>query len=139
MHPRFFGVVRAAYLFSFFVFSYYVSTFWVSCCDVCYDFRLKTMFGSSLPPVVCMWAHVLVTLFVFVCCLRIVVSNTYCVVFLFCFSPSCVPKCCQFLWIVHSWLPLWYSLTFNYNFPPYLRKFRNCKLTEEIWVDKFYT
>jgi len=20
--------------------------------------------------------------------------------------------CCQFLWIVHFWLPLWYSLTF---------------------------
>ena len=33
--------------------------------------------------------------------------------------------CYQFLWIVHSWLPLWYSLTFNYNFPTYLRKFRN--------------
>ena len=29
-------------------------------------------------------------------CLRIVVSNTYCVVFLFCFSSSC-----QFLWIAH--------------------------------------
>ena len=66
------------------------------------------MFSSSLPPVVCMKAHVLFTLFVFVqfvftssclyegsrliyvicVCLRIVVSNTYCVVFLFCFSSS---------------------------------------------------
>ena len=53
------------------------------------------------------------------------VSNTYCVVFLFCFSSSCVSYvasfsglsmfdcpfvlcilCCQFLWIVHVWLPL---------------------------------
>ena len=57
-------------------------------------------------------------------CLHIVVSNTYCVMFLFCFSLSCVPYicmlpvsldcfcfvflylvyptfvCCQFLWIV---------------------------------------
>ena len=37
-----------------------------SCCDVQYDFRVKTMFGSSLPPVVCRRAHVLFTLFVFV-------------------------------------------------------------------------
>ena len=23
-------------------------------------------------------------------------------------------QCCQYLWIVHFWLPLWYSLTFIY-------------------------
>jgi hypothetical protein len=35
--------------------------------------------------------------YVYLCvCLRIVVSNTYCVVFLFCFSSSCVP-CFQVL------------------------------------------
>ena len=46
-------------------------------------------------------------------CLRIVVSNTYCVVFLFCLSSSCVPyRCCLFLFIVLFWLPLRYSLTF---------------------------
>ena len=38
-------------------------------------------------------------------------GNT-CVVFLVCFSSSCVHLCCQFLWIVHFRLPLWYSLTF---------------------------
>ena len=44
---------------------------------------LKTMFGSSLPPVVCS-THVL---FIYVICvsLRVMVANTYCVVFLFCF------------------------------------------------------
>jgi hypothetical protein len=37
--------------------------------------------------------------YVYLCvCLRIVVSNTYCVVFLFCFSSSCVP-CFQVLWL----------------------------------------
>jgi len=36
------------------------------------------------------------SLLVYGVCLRIVVSNTYYVVFLFCFSSSC----CQFLWIV---------------------------------------
>jgi hypothetical protein len=67
------------------------------------------MFDSSLPPVVCRNAHVLFTLFV---CLHIMVSNTYCVVFLFCFSSSC----CQFLRIVHFWLFLRYSLKFiNHN------------------------
>ena len=38
----------------------------------CCDFRIKTMFGSSLRPVICVR-------------LRIVMSNTYCVVFLFFF------------------------------------------------------
>ena len=37
-----------------------------------------------------------------------------CYVFLLCLSSSCVlcTQCCQFLWIVHSWLPLRFSLTF---------------------------
>ena len=43
------------------------------------------MFGSSLPPVVCKRANVLFTLYEYV------VPNTYCVVFLFCLSSSCVP------------------------------------------------
>jgi hypothetical protein len=54
-----------------------VFTFWVPCRDVRCDFRIKTMFGSS--PVVCRRSHFLYTLFCV--CLRIVVSNTYCVVF----------------------------------------------------------
>ena len=86
-----------------------VFTFWVSCCDVRYDFRLETMFSSSLPPVVCMRDHVLFVggimsclccvVFVFACvqwcptrvvlccvcicvCLRVVVSDACCVVFI---------------------------------------------------------
>ena len=71
--------------------------------------RYLCLFGSSLPPVVCRRSHFLLTLFVFVwffftssclqevscltcvicVCLRTVVSNTYCVVFLFCFCSSC--------------------------------------------------
>ena len=35
-------------------------------------------------------------------CLCIVVFTTFCVVFFFCLSSSCVPYiCCQFLWMVH--------------------------------------
>ena len=40
-------------------------------------------------------------------CLRIVVSNTFFVL---------RTLCCQFLWIVHIWLPLQYSLTFIFQF-----------------------
>jgi hypothetical protein len=38
-------------------------------------------------------------------------------VFLFCLSSSCVlcTQCCQCLWIVHSCLPLRFSLTFIYS------------------------
>ena len=41
-----------------------VLTFYVPCCNVHCDLCIKTMFGSSLPPVVCRRAHVLITLFV---------------------------------------------------------------------------
>ena len=36
---------------------------------------------------------------------------------LICLSLSCVlcSQCCQLLWIIHSWLPLWFSLTFIYG------------------------
>ena len=40
------------------------------------------------------WMHALITLFVLYLC--IVVSNTYCVVFLFCLSSSCIPYVASF-------------------------------------------
>ena len=43
-----------------------VFTFWVPCCDVRYDFHIKAMFGSSLPPVVCRRTRVIFTFFVVV-------------------------------------------------------------------------
>ena len=46
----------------------YVLMFWVPCCDVRYDFYIKTMFCSSLPQVVCGRPHVL---FKFACVLTI--------------------------------------------------------------------
>ena len=45
IHPRFFGG-------SVFLIFLCVFKFWIPCCDVRYDFRIKTMFGSSLPPVI---------------------------------------------------------------------------------------
>jgi hypothetical protein len=38
-------------------------TFLVPCSDVRYDFYIKAMFGSSLPPVVCRTGHVLFRMF----------------------------------------------------------------------------
>ena len=45
-------------------------------------------------------------------CLCIVVSNTSCVVFFVLFVFVLCVRYCQFLWIVHSWLPFRFSLTF---------------------------
>jgi hypothetical protein len=50
-----------------------------SCCDVCYDFRIETLFGLYLPPVVYMRDHVI---YVICVCLRIEVFTAHCVVFL---------------------------------------------------------
>ena len=125
--PPVFWWVCVAHLSSFFCCP--ILCLWLSSvlwCDVqYYDFRIKTMFNSSLPPVVCRRCLI----YVICICLHIVVSNTYCVVILFCFSLSCVPYfagfsglsilispsvfsnmylscvlctlCCRFLWIVH--------------------------------------
>ena len=51
----------------------------VPCCDVRYDFCIKMMFGSSLPPVVFQEGSCLN--YVVCVCLHIVVSNTYGVMF----------------------------------------------------------
>ena len=59
---------------------------------------LCLLVGSCLINVICV-------------CLPIVASNTYCVFLVMC------TLCCQFLWIVHFWLPLQYSLTFIYCGP----------------------
>ena len=89
-----------------------VLKFWVPCCDVRYDFRIKTMFGSSLPLLLFVWGLMLYLRYL---CLDAYSGfQHYCVVFLFCLPSSCVlcTLCCQFLWIVHFLLPFQYSLTF---------------------------
>ena len=74
------------------VLSYYVYLRSVLCCDANYDFRMKTMFifnTSCLQEGPCLDQNICV-------CLCIVVSNAYCVVFLLCFSSSCVPYVASF-------------------------------------------
>jgi hypothetical protein len=71
-------------------------------------FRIKTMFGSSLPPVVCRRDRVLFKLFLFVCVLWCPTHILLCFCFVY------LRLRCQFRWIIHFWLPLRYSLTFIY-------------------------
>ena len=84
-------------------------TFWVPCCDVRYDFRIETMFGSSLSPVVCRRANVLFTLFVFVCAEWCPTHIVLCFYFVFLGLMLPVSLDCSLFW-----LPLRYSLTFIY-------------------------
>jgi hypothetical protein len=91
------------------------------------DFRIKTNFSSSfIPPVACRRAHVLFTLSVFV--LWIVVSNTYCVLFLFVlcnlcwqFLPSVICRrapvflcilCCVFILFFFVYVTIFSGLSF---------------------------
>ena len=101
--PGFFGGSVLLIFLVFCVVLLRVFTFWVSCCDVRYDYRIKTMLI-----VLCGRARVI---YVICVCLRIVVSNTYCVVFFFVLCTLC----CQFLWIILFRLSLRYSLTFITN------------------------
>ena len=75
----------------------------VPCCDVRYDFRIKTMFGSSLTPVVSKkWG--LMSYLRWLC--LFVYSNVQhilcCVFVLFVFVLCTI--CCQFLRIVNFWM-----------------------------------
>ena len=65
-----------------------VFMFWVPCSDVHYVFRIKTMFCSSLPPVVC---RGLMSYLCYLC----LFAYSVLFVFVLCYL------CCQFLWIVH--------------------------------------
>jgi hypothetical protein len=80
-----------------------VFTFGVPCCDVRYDFRIQWCSVRLFPS---RRAHCLI--YVIFVCLRIMVSNTFCVLFLICLSSSC----CKFLWIDHVWRSLRYYITF---------------------------
>ena len=81
-----------------------IYTFLCTYTHVRYDFRIKTMFGSSLPPFMC----ALFMLFVFVCAQWC----TACVVL--CFSSYCVPYVASFSGL-SFFFALRYSLTFIIN------------------------
>ena len=110
----FFGEVRVVHLFSFLCCA--IMCLWVPCCYVLCNFRIKTIFGSSLPQALvargvfassCLWSCLI---YVVCACLRVVMFDTCCVVFFFVLCA----RGCQFICIVHFWSPLRYSLTFIY-------------------------
>jgi hypothetical protein len=89
-----------------------IFTFWVPCCAVRFDFHIKTMFGLSLPPFVCRRAHMSYLRYVCLFAYCGVQNILRCVFVLFVFVLCAL--CFRFLWIVHFWLSLRYSLTFIY-------------------------
>jgi len=94
--PVFLCGFRVAYLFTFCVVLLCAFTFWVSCCDVRYDFRMESMYGSSLPPVVCEGSvSCLCHLCLFACD---VVQRVLCFVFTF-ISSYFVPYVASFSWL----------------------------------------
>ena len=107
---RFVDGVHLDHLFQFSVVLLYVFTIWLPSCDVRYDFRIETMFGSSLPPVVCRMSHLLFTLFVIVCALWCPTHIVLC--FRSVFSSSCVLYIASFSGLFMFLLPRRYSLTF---------------------------
>ena len=110
--PSVFGGVHVAHIFSFLccpIMCHYVqsSVLW---CPLRFPHTndVQFFFVSS-----CLWGSY--RIYVIYVCLRIVVFYTYWVVFLlivFVFVLSTLY--CQFLWIVHCWLPRRHSITFIY-------------------------
>jgi hypothetical protein len=86
------GRVRVAHLFSFLCCLIICLYFLSSLLWCTLRFSHKTMFGSSLSPVICRRAHVLH----YLCLLARSVSNSYCVV-LCCVVLCCVVLCCVVL------------------------------------------
>ena len=95
-------------------------------------FGIQTMFGLSLLPVVCRRACVL---FTFICvCLRSVVSNVLCCVFVLFVFVSCY-LCCRFSGLSFF---LRYSLTFIYTLiTPYIGMLDSDWLIAVIFFYKF--
>jgi hypothetical protein len=117
VHPRFFSGVRVSRLFSFL------------CCSIMCHYGLSSVLWCPLR-----YPHKNDVRFVFtsscscliyvICvCLCIVVSNTYCVVFLLCLSSSCVPYVANF-----SGLSIFDSLAFIYSY---------IDIKETIYIVKF--
>ena len=94
-HPVSSGVRVASLFWVFFcVVLLCVFTFWVPYCDIRCDFTHRNdvlfVYNSS-----CLYEGSC-PIYAMCVCLCIVVSNTYCVVFLFCFSSSCISYATSF-------------------------------------------
>jgi len=89
-----------------------VFTFLVHCCAVSSDISINTLFGSSLPLVICKFVRGLMSYLRYLCLFAYHgVQHILCCAFDLCFFVLCT-TCCQFLWIDHLRLALRFSLTF---------------------------
>ena len=96
VHPRFFVGVRVAHLFIVLCCPIMWFTFWVPCCNVRYN-------CMSYLRHLCLFEY------------SGVQHISCCVFVLFFFVLCTLCLCCQFLWIVHLWLPLRYTLIYLQN------------------------
>jgi hypothetical protein len=78
---------------------------------------MQTMLGSSLPPVICKAACLVFFIYAW---LRILVPDTFCVVFLFCFVRLVYLMLPVSLGCTFVVLFLWYSLTFTNIYDIYI-------------------
>ena len=87
-----------------------VFTLLVACCDVRYNFRIKTMFASSLPSVVCRRVHVLSCFCVF---WGILMSNILLLLFflVFCVVVFALYQVVSVVWTNRIWHKLLYKHT----------------------------
>ena len=109
--PQFDFVVGPVSFYIFCVVLICVVTFWVPCCDVRYDFSIKQCSVRFYPQ---LDVRGLVSYLHYLCLLaHSGVKHILCCAFALFFFVLCT-LCRQFPWIVHFWLPLRYSLTFNY-------------------------
>ena len=113
-----FGEIRVAQLFlDLCVVLWCVFTLWVPCCDVGHKFHIKTIIGSSLPPAICKAACLVFFIYAW---LRIMMPDTFCVVFLFCFVRLVYLMLSVSLGCTFVVLSLRYSLTFTNIYDIYI-------------------
>ena len=110
LYTWFFGGVRVAHLFSFFYVVLLCGfTFWVV---LSIAILAQKRCSVRLYLQLCVGGHI--SYLCYLCLLTCSgVQNIYCRIFLLFFFVLCI-LCCQFLWMIHFWLPLRYSLTFIY-------------------------
>jgi hypothetical protein len=107
---RFYGGFRIAYLFSLclvLLCVFTLSSVWW--CPLWFPHKNNVRFVFTSD---CLWEGSCL-IYVICVCLRIVVSNRHCIVFLLCFSSSCVPYIANFSGSPFLIAPSVYSLTFK--------------------------
>ena len=111
--PRYFGRIRVAHLFSFLccpiVFLYALSSVLWSPLRFPHRNDFRFVFTSSCSYEGSCLIHVICV------CLRLVVSNAYCDVYLLCFPSSCVPSVASFSGLSFCDCPIRDYLTFMCN------------------------